>query len=205
MLVWCHYVLFTRFYPVTLFCVDEKPFVPKKFTKKSLRVHNSFRGKGTAKEVNCPNPLKDLRPLYLLCAISVNGILIYTISDTPVNTEMFNTFIWKLSERIKVTGRRQYFLFDNATFHELEDVVFDHLDEKGIAITRTPALGCFCNPIEEFFGHVHQAFTYLLHQRLIDEDASLSMTEFKMLIHAAVQMANAQCNFKILYQRAGIF
>ena len=187
------------------YCIDEKPFIPKKFSAKWLRVSKTFIGKATAKEVKCQNPLKDISPLYLICAINSKKVVLYSILDEPLNKATFNAFLWKLISYIPNKGKRQYILFDNASFHGIEDLVKEKLDVNGLAITRTPPLGCFMDPIEEFFGHVHQEFKFFLSRRVAEYDEPISKTEFKMLIHTAVQCANAECNFEVLYNRAGLF
>lgn len=186
-------------------CLDEKPFIPKKFSAKWLRVCRTFTGKATANKVKCTNPLKDLSALYLICAISSKKVVLYSVLEEPVNKETFNAFLWALVNHIPYEGKRKYILFDNASFHGLEDIMKDKLDVNGLAITRTPPLGCFMDPIEEFFGQVHQEFKNFLSNRIAKYDEPVSKTEYKMFVHAAVQTANANCNFKILYNRAGLF
>lgn len=132
-------------------CIDEKPFIPKKYTVKNLRVHNTFRGKGTAKFVNAPDPLRNISPIYLLCAISNCTVVLYHLSDRPIDSEIFNTFIWKLSDQFPDNHENLFFLCDNASFHGITNTTQKHLNENQCYITRTAPLGCFTNPIEEFF------------------------------------------------------
>ena len=184
-------------------CLDEKPFVPKKYGSKWLRVLKTHKGKATAKQLKCPNPFKDLVPAYLICAISSKRVVCYAILDEPLNKETFNSFVWKLISHIPDLGKRQYILFDNASFHGVLPITYEKLDVNGIAITRTPPLGCFMDPIEEFFGQVHQEFKDLFQNR-ITCDELITRGEFKTMIHAAVQCANATCDFEMLYNRAGL-
>ncbi len=77
-------------------CIDEKPFIQRKYETKKLRVHQSFRGKGMAKLVDINNPLNLIKPKYILCAISSQSFIFYTISDEPISSNVYNTFIFKL-------------------------------------------------------------------------------------------------------------
>ena len=124
-------------------CIDEKPFVQRKYTVKKLRVHKSFRGKGTAKFVNVPNPLRYINHLYLLCAISNSTVILYHISDHPIGSEIFNTFIWKLIIQFPDNNENLYFLCDNASFYGITHITQKHLNNNNIFITRTTPLRCF--------------------------------------------------------------
>ena len=69
-------------------CIDEKPFAPKKYSVKSIRVHVGFKGKGTAKFVHSTDSLRNISPQYLLCAISLCNVVLYYISDKPIDIDI---------------------------------------------------------------------------------------------------------------------
>lgn len=185
-------------------CIDEKPFVPKKYTVKNLRVHIDFRGKGTANFVHSTDPLRNITPQYLLCAISYTNVILYYISDKPIDTEIFNTFLMKLCDQFENNYENIFFLCDNASFHGIYDITQSYLNENKCYITRTAPLGCFTNPIEEFFSLVHNNFEKLLGQRMLDIDSNLTKEEYINLIKNSVVLASKTCNYTIIYARAGL-
>lgn len=148
-------------------CIDEKPFIPRKFDTQNLRVHKDFRGKGTAKMVDVINPLKMLKPKYLLCSISVNAEIFFTISNEPINSEVYDRFLYKLSNHINNDRKTTFFLQDNASFHKISKEITNDLNNKSIYITRTIPLGCFTNPIEEFFSQVNYYYEKLLSRAIL--------------------------------------
>lgn len=159
-------------------CIDEKPFTPKKYSNKNLRVPLNFRGKGTARFLNAPNPLKNVDPQYLLAAISHDRVVLFHISSKPVDFFLFNTFIFKLSQKVNTSNQNKtFFLFDNATFHNLNEATESELLKKNIHITKTAPLGSFANPIEEFFSIVHFYFIQILSNRILYEDSYISNIE----------------------------
>lgn len=184
--------------------IDEKPFVPKKFNNKSVRVHHSFRGKSTAKIFNCPNPFINLKPHYLLCAISIQKVVLFCINDQPFTSKSFNDFIWKLSLQFPQNNKNLFFLFDNASFHHIEEIIINHLNSNKIFITNTAPLGCFTDPIEEFFSIVDSYFRKLLSKRILSFDRALTNDEFVNLIKKSVRFASLNCNYKLIYARAGL-
>lgn len=185
-------------------CIDEKPFSPKKYSNKNIRVHTSFKGKSTAKLLRAPNPLKNIIPHYLLAAISNNQVILYHISTNPIDSEVFNNFIFKLADKYQTNQDKTFFLFDNATFHQLNDATQSKLSEKKIFITKTAPLGSFSNPIEEFFSLVHFYFKRFLSQRILLSDSYLSNDEYASLIKKSVNKASQTCNYRAIYARAGL-
>lgn len=185
--------------------IDEKPFIPKKYAVKELRVDMSFHGKGTAKFFNAPDPLKNIKPHYLLCAISCQKVLLYHISDSPINSSTFNTFLWSLSGQFSTENPSKcFFLYDNASFHSTCPVTEKHLKDRNIFITHTATLCCFSNPIEEFFSLVHNYFIHLLSLRMLNNDSNLSNEEYVELIKYAINIANEKCNYQMIFCRAGL-
>ena len=184
--------------------IDEKPFIPKKFNKKSVRVHNLFKGRSTAQIFNCPNPFINLKPHYLLCAISIQKVVLFCIKDHPYTSKLFNAFLWKLSEEFPNNNEKLFFLFDNASFHSVEDVTKEKLNSNKIFITNTAPLGCFTDPIEEFFSIVDSQFRKLLSKRISSFDRALTNEEFVNLIKNSVRFASVHCNYKLIYARAGL-
>lgn len=104
-----HYLNFN----ITIY-VDEKPFTPKKYRYKDLKVHKSFKGRGTATIVQSTDQLHKITPCYLLCAISNSKVILYYISEKPIDSETFNTFIWKLSDQYPLNNETNIFY---ATMH----------------------------------------------------------------------------------------
>lgn len=185
-------------------CIDEKTFVPRKYTVKNLRVHKSFKGKGTAKFVNAPDPLRYINPVFLLCAISNCTVVLSHISDQPIDSEIFNSFIWKLCDQFPENNENLYFLCDNASFHGISHITQKHLNNNNIFITRTTPLGCFTNPIEEFFSIVHSKFEEILGQRMLSNDSYLSKEEYLNIIKHSIVYASETCNYKIIFARSGL-
>lgn len=185
-------------------CVDEKPFAPKKYRCKDLRVHKSFKGRGTATMVNSTDQLHNISPFYLICAISNSNVVLYYISEKPIDSEIFNTFLWKLNDQFPHNDEKKYFLCDNASFHGVTEITQNYLNSNNCFITRTAALGCFTNPIEEFFSIVHNNFEWLLGQRFLESDTNLSKDEYVKLIEQSIIMASKTCNYRIIFARAGL-
>lgn len=184
--------------------IDEKPFVPKKFFNKNLRVHASFRGKATAQFLQSTNPLKNLIPYYLLCAISCEKVVLFHINDNPINSQIFNSFIEKVSQEFPQNQRDIYFLFDNATFHNVDKKIEEDLNNNKIYITKTIKLGCFTNPIEEFFSLVQYYFLKILYKRIIYLDTDINKEEYLLFIKKSVRFASKACNYKLIFARAGL-
>ena len=185
-------------------CIDEKPFVPKKYRCRNLRIHISFTGKGTAALVNTPDPLHNISPMYLLCAISHLKVVLYHISEIPIDSDIFNAFLWKLGDQFPQNSENLFFLCDNASFHNISEITQQYLNNNNCYITRTAKLGCFTNPIEEFFSMVHNYFETLFGQRILSNDSNLTKEEYIKLIDDSVLLASRNCNFTIIYARAGI-
>ena len=102
--------------------IDEKLFAQKKYSVKDLRIHVSFKGKGTAKFVPSTDPLRNISPHYLLCEILYCNVVLYYISDKTINTDIFNTFAWKSCDQYPNNSDKLYFLCDNATFQGISDI-----------------------------------------------------------------------------------
>lgn len=212
-----YYVNFTNFVDMTVsramhnvtmnntICIDEKPFAPRKYNVKNLRIHKSFKGRGTACLVKSTNQLHNINPVYLLCAISSYNVILYHISESPIDTNTFNAFIWKLCDQFPNNTQNLFFLCDNASLHGIKDITQNHLNTNHCFITRTAALGCFTNPIEEFFSIVHNNFESLLGQRFLSNDTNLTKEEYYNLIEQSINTASKTCNYKIIYARAGLF
>lgn len=211
-----YYVRFNNFVDMTVsramhnvtmsntICVDEKPFIPRKYKVKNLRVHKSFTGRGTASLVNSTDQLHNINPVYLLCAISHYTVVLYLISESPIDTDTFNAFIWKLNDNFPNNTQNLFFLCDNASFHGIKEITQNHINNNNCFITRTAALGCFTNPIEEFFSIVHNNFEYLLGQRFLSNDTNLTKEEYYHLIEQSIIIASKTCNYKMIYARAGL-
>lgn len=122
-----------------------------------------------------------------MCAISNEKVILFYISDDPIDTNVYNSFLWILSDQFQNNQNRLYFLNDIATFHNISDATRQHLIEKNIVITRSIPLVCFINPIEEFFSIVHNYFEKLLDQRMLNIDQNLTKFEYIDLIKKSVK------------------
>ena len=187
------------------YAIDEKPLIPHKFTNTHVRVNKDHTGKASAKRVHGFDCLKSCKPVYIICCISSNCVVGYTLLNEPCDTITYNAFLVRLVARIKKReDSLQYLLMDNASFHEILDETKDIIFSKNLAITRTPPLGCFCDPIEEFFGAVNASMTNLIKNYAQDVKERMSQQIYVELIHQAISEA-AHVDFKKLYWRAGLF
>lgn len=133
--------------------IDEKPIIINNYKQNSVRVKKTNIGKIPSSAVSSFKYLDNLSNLYLICAISCNCVVLYYLSYHPINTKIFNIFIHKVCSLIKTSEKRNFLLIDNASFHGINDFIKETMQEKKLSFTRTPPMGCFCNPIEEFFSY----------------------------------------------------
>ena len=80
--------------------IDEKPIIISKLKQKSVRIPKNHRGKVPSNTIKTFKLLDNLNNLYLLCAITFNGVFLYHLSDSPIATAKFNAFLLKLSSLI---------------------------------------------------------------------------------------------------------
>ena len=183
--------------------IDEKPIIINNLKQKSVRISKKHRGKMPSNKIKSFKLLDNLNNLYLLCAITFNGVFLYHISDTPITTTIFNAFLLKLSNLINYESNGRFVLIDNASFHGIEEIVQNAMRFKKLAITRTPPLGCLFNPIEEFFAY----FDYILRREikkfLQKSNQLLTQDEFIDIIHKSIRMTT-EIDFKKIFRRAGL-
>lgn len=109
-----------------------------------------------------------------------------------------------MSEEFPNNNEKLFFLFDNASFHHVEEVTKEKLNSNKIFIANTAPLGCFTDPIEEFFSIVDSQFRRFLSKRISSFDQALTNDEFVNLIRKSVRFAILNCNYKLIYARAGL-
>ena len=74
--------------------IDEKPIVIKNYKQKTVRVSKEHRGGLPSNKVHFYNYLDNLKNVYIICAITHECVLLYHISDQPINTIKFNAYIY---------------------------------------------------------------------------------------------------------------
>ena len=135
------------------FSIDEKPIIINNYRSKKVRVASTHSGKVPSNKIESFKAFDKLKNIYLLCCITYNSVFSYYLSETPINTDIFNYFLFNLISNIQTKEYGQFLLIDNASFHGIDEVITEYMQVKKIGITRTPPLGCLFNPIEEFFSY----------------------------------------------------
>ena len=132
-------------------------------------------------------------PIYMVCAISVMGVLIYALSDKPFTITLFNSFLLRLIELIPSYGASRFMLIDNASFHAIDLHVRELMDEVMLGVTHTAPSTCALDPIEEFFGatQTRVARKYEAIASQMNQIVSLTRSQFKQLICEAVDEVGA--------------
>lgn len=64
-------------------------------------------------------------------------------------------------------------------------------------------MGCFMNPIEEFFACFDFYLRKLINKHLIESDDFLTQEQFLYYIHKSIKMA-VNMNLKQIFRRAGL-
>lgn len=185
------------------YAIDEKPIIVNNYKSKSVRTLKKHKGKIASNKVHGFNFLDKLKNVYLICCITCNCVVLYNISESPINTIKFNAFLKRLVSIINVQ-KGNFLLIDNASFHNVDESIKDLMAEKRIAFTRTPPMGCIFDPIEEFFAN----FDKILHKKLKNmiekSEVSLEQKTFIELIHASIFDAS-KMNLKQIFRRSGLF
>jgi hypothetical protein len=182
--------------------VDEKPFVFDHYVLTSVIIP---RDAPPGPFWSQTNRLPKLRSVYLLMAISVNGVMLHQLFDRPIKTDDYNCFIYALTQRIQRDGNQRWLLHDNASFHKLNPVVEEAMAEVGIGETHTAPGACFMNPIENVFGLIDAIFGRKYAQLVVDGGGLVpgSQARIEELIIEALQEVCGY-NFAEIYARAGL-
>jgi hypothetical protein len=130
-------------------------------------------------------------PIYIVCAITLAGVLCCALNDDPYNTLTFNAFLVHLVSAIHRDGTRRWLLLDNASFHGISEVVKEMMGAVGLGVTFTAPSTCFLNPIEEFFGLVHAIFKRRYDHEVIDTGrfVPLNRQQIKRMIWESIEEA----------------
>lgn len=185
------------------YSIDEKPIIISNYKSTKVRVTSPHKGKVPANKIKNFKKLDNLSNLYLICCITFNGVLLYHLSESPLNTVSFNAFLHKLCTIIQPKNYLQYLLLDNASFHFIEDINIENMKEKKIAITKTPPLGCLFNPIEEFFAFFDKILKRKIKSYLNQNNYQINQEKFIDLIHSSIKEA-INMDLKQIFRRAGI-
>lgn len=145
--------------------IDEKPFIPKQFLPKSMRVLKSHN-KPIYKQLFFN--LKR-QPIYIISAVTCRGMICSKLFDHPILTSHFQNFIAHLCYNHRADHMR-FLLFDNASFHFLDEETKLLLRDLDFSITKTPPSGCFTDPIEEYFAIVDQKFRRIFYDQVVNGD-----------------------------------
>lgn len=167
--------------------IDEKPFVPKAFLVRSARVSKDAIGsiyKAMLYGIK-------MRPFYLIAAVNVNGLVSYRLKNEPFNVHDFESFALHVSY-IAASDRKQYLLCDNASFHGIHPIIERDIQNNGFEITKTPPSGCFCDPIEEFFGILDTKFKNSFYEAMISTGSyvPLTVSEIEEMIVDCIYSSN---------------
>lgn len=130
------------FYGVNMkntYSIDEKPIIVNNYKSKKVRVTSNHRGKVPSNIVSAYNMMDKLSNLYLLCCISYEGIILYHLSENPIDTAKFNAFMHKLLYSIPKNDFGQFLLIDNATFHSLDEFIKQEMKKKKACCNSNPA------------------------------------------------------------------
>lgn len=181
-----------------VYSIDEKPFIPKKFSVNSVIVPKNYN----SQVYKAIHNLKNLSPIYLIMATTYKGITLYALSDLPFSTISFNGFLLKLSSVLPIHHERCFVLIDNASFHDIDENVKESLMEKNLSITHTAPSTCFFDPIEEVFSIINKQFLELYYKRIQETKkiVPLNKESFKELIILAIQNSNR--NFISIFHHA---
>ena len=112
------------------YCIDEKPIIVNNYKSKKIRVTSIHSGKVPSNAIESYNMLDKLSNLYLLCCISCDGIILYHLSENPIDTSKFNAYMHRLCSTIPENESGPYLLIDNATFHSLDEFVKQEMQKK---------------------------------------------------------------------------
>lgn len=180
--------------------IDEKPIVIKNYLVKSCRVLRSHVGplyRSLLYGLKIP-------PFYIIAAVDINGLVSYQVNDKPIHIETFEAFVVHVALHRKST-KKQYLLYDNASFHNISEECNDLITENAFEVTKTPPSGCFCDPIEEFFGIFDSVFKKAYQEKTVECGVynPLSRSEIKDLIHKSIFEANR--NLRGQFRRALLF
>lgn len=194
------------FYGITMhniISIDEKPIIIKNYKQTTIRTDTKHKGKVPSNKIKSFKSLDNIKNVYLLCAITCNSVFLFHLSDEPIDTLKFNAFLSKLCSRISNDNEYCFFLIDNASFHTISETIHETMKEKKVSLTRTPPMGCFMNPIEEFFACFDFYLRKLINKHLIESDDFLTQEQFLYYIHKSIKMA-VNMNLKQIFRRAGL-
>ena len=180
--------------------IDEKPIVIKNYLVRSYRALKNHIGpyyRSLLYGLKIP-------PFYIIAAVSIDGLVSYQINDKPIHVETFEGFIAHVSMHSN-SPKKQFLLYDNASFHNISETCKEIILENNFEITKTPPSGCFCDPIEEFFGIFDSEFRIFYQKKIVESGVynPLSRNQIKELINLA--MGAADRNLKGQFRRALLF
>lgn len=167
--------------------IDEKPFVLKHYMVRSARVRKEH--KGSLYESMLYGYKQ--KPFYLIAAVTCYGVISYRLYDDPITTSDFQSFLIHVVTTHSF-DRTMFLLFDNASFHGIDDITAQIIGENNFNITKTPPSGCFTDPIEEFFAIVHSQFKRLYQEEVVRHGVynTLSRGQVKNLIQKAIDLSD---------------
>ena len=180
--------------------IDEKPVVIKNYMIKSMRVLKKHKGDIYKSMLYGMK----IRAFYIIAAVAVNGLISYGIFDSPVSKVEFQQFVTRVA-MTNCQSKPLFLLYDNATFHNIEDECTEIISEYNTEITKTAPSSCFINPIEEYFGIFDTIFRQKYQKSIIDTGLMnpLSRKEIKTIIEKSLMESNV--NLRNQFIRAGIF
>lgn len=182
--------------------IDEKPIIIKNYKTTSVRTNINHKGKIPSNKVQAFKHLDRLSNLYIICAITYKGVLLYHISETPINTLKFNCFLKRLTTKIN-NENNCFLLVDNASFHSIDEEIKRVLGIHNLSITRTPPMGCLFNPIEEFFACFDNKLRHKINTFLKKTTEPLSQDIFLEMIHESIEKT-VEMDLPQIFRRAGL-
>jgi hypothetical protein len=186
---------------VNVIAVDEKPWVVGKFAMRHVVV---LKDDPTG-PIFCPvHRALNMKPFYMISAITAYGVLAFDLLDEPLNITSFNAFLVHVARHVPRDGVRRFICMDNASFHKVDRAIHDILADANLAITYTAPSTCFLNPIEEHFAEAQQGFQRRMEELCLISDrvVPFSREEYRQLIIESVLEAGCHDQTN-LFLRAG--
>ena len=174
--------------------LDEKIFSPKQFADSKVVVPATHRGMITGRFRKPTETFVNLE-----CVISPSGVVTYEILDHASKQEDFDMFIQKLIQSLTPSDTPQYVLMDNGSFHVITQETEDLLKQYNYNLVRNPPLGCFLNPIEEFFSQLAKRV-----ENYLNEVGVVNQSALCEAIHAGIDQGWEPEKLSSLFARAGI-
>lgn len=176
------------------YAIDENSIIVNNFKQKSVITLKKHKRKIPSNQVHGFNYLDKIKNAYLICCITCNCVVLYHISETPINTTKFNAFLRKLVSMIN-SPRGNFLLIDNASFHGVDESIKELMMEISIP--------CIFDPTEEFFANFDKILHKKIKNMVVKSEVSLEQETFIELIHASIFNAS-KMNLKQIFRRSGI-